>query len=491
MIKNIRLSFLIECHKKYFLPIEDKSLFFSDYKQLVKLLKIKGLKSYEIIYFNKNNINKLLYDKEKAIFVNSNNSEKYLPKLFYILLLINDKHHYNNYVYNFKYIILINNIITKTQKSLEKFLLCIMLKKLINNYKCLEDFYDMNDENELNNIYEKNNTFINYFNIKNELNLHFDNNQSNIEEIYLQIIISLIKNEKLSDYEYASNIFDQLDLNTINLTNYIYDKLIHIFEENIIKKNKIKNINNLFDKKIINFYYILLKYIYKIPLYIYNIPFLLDTRKAILNIIKFDINKFSIFNISDINIKHRMEYILRFFCDSDYYYMKYYGPVNLGEKYEQLKAVLIYYRTYKFETKKEDIIILDKFIRGIKNEIKYDIYLKDYEQTIKMNERIPIINYLLKEDNEDNQIKSEKKINKIVKKWELLENLINNKKLKKMRNDDKILLKKYFNNIENKNILFNIFNKENYEYIVNYEDSIIKETNLPLNKSKNEESINK
>jgi len=266
-----------------------------------------------------------------------------------------------------------------------------------------------------------------------------------------------------------------------------------MFEENdnIIKKNKIKNINNLFDKKIINFYYILVKYIYKIPLYIYNIAFLLDTRKAILNIIKFDLDKFSNINISDINIKHRLEYILEFFCDSDYYYMKYYGRANLGVKYEQLKAVLIYYKTFKFESKKEDIIILDKFIRNIKNEIKYDIYLRDYEQAIKMNLRIPIINYLLKENNEDNQIKSEKKINKIVKKWELLENLIKNKKLKKMRTDDKILLKKYFNNIEKKDILLNIFDKENYEFILNYEDSMIKQSNLQLNESKNEESINK
>ena len=302
-------------------------------------------------------------------------------------LLIKDQPYLSNYIYKFEYIYLISNYLKEVNlknNSLKAFILSIITNDLIDNYRAIEDFYDINCEKELKDIVDNNAKIIKDFCSKNELKINFYKIDNNIESIYLKIIINLIKNEKLVDYEYSSNIFDQLNLKKINLTEYIFDELLNFFkdEENIIKKYIIKDINNLFDTKIMNFYYILLQYIFKNSFYIYYVPFLLNTRKAILKILKFDIDKLSNYDLNDNNIKQRMEYILEFFCDSDYYYMKYYKHKK-NANYSKLKEVLQYYKNIFFETKKEDIKIIENILNNMTDKTNYEKFLKDYEKVKK------------------------------------------------------------------------------------------------------------
>ena len=81
-----------------------------------------------------------------------------------------------------------------------------------------------------------------------------------------------------------------------------------------------KNKEDFNRKYVINFYYILLKYILKNPIFIYNIRFLCDSRKKIIQIIKSP-EKIILNNNKDfIEYKERLKFIIKTLTDSKYYY---------------------------------------------------------------------------------------------------------------------------------------------------------------------------
>ena len=95
-----------------------------------------------------------------------------------------------------------------------------------------------------------------------------------------------------------------------------------------------------------------------------------------------------------------------------------------------LKEILIYYKEYLFETKKEEI-------KSIKGMITDNIYtylspeiLKDYDRAKKMNKKISVINYLF----------SLEKCWKAVYIWEEIDLLIKNKYITKLKNEDKEII---------------------------------------------------
>ena len=153
---------------------------------------------------------------------------------------------------------------------------------------------------------------------------------NNIEEIYLKIIISLLEKEKLEDYEYASNIFEQMGLKEINITENIYNELKEIFgsDKKYIKKYLIKNFEDLCDEKNINFYFIIFNYIFKDLFYLNNIPFLFDFKNVLLKIAKNESGKFFDIDIKNSKLKKRLEYNINFICDSNYYKINYLKKNN-------------------------------------------------------------------------------------------------------------------------------------------------------------------
>ena len=461
-----------------FISEKQKIPIIKNYSEINNILKSKNTRKYEYLFHNKKTIHKILYDNEKTIKILPNGNN-FFSNLFYLILLIKDQPGITNYIYSFDYIINVNNYRKNSNNILTCFILTMIIIELIDNFRNSEDFYEEIYEDELKAIYEENKKIRDNFINSNEkyYDLNLNKNQvkiNNIEEIYSKIVISLITKEKLKDYKLSEDIFNQLGFDFINITENIFQNLFVVFNnnKNFIQKYTISKKDDLYDEQKIAFYYILFKYIFKNSIYIYKIPFLLKSRNTIIKLIKCELDENS--KLNNKNIRLKKEFIIKMFCDSNYYFIKY-----LGQKYEKLKEVLKFYQDFLSESKKEEIKNLQIFIKDLKTKIDYESYLKDFEKAKKLNERSPIIKFLLQEENVNDL--NEVIMNEYIKKWDELEQMINDKKLKKMRKNHKILLKRFFNEKNNRDILLKIFKEEIYEYFIN-------ETNTEIvDESKNHE----
>ena len=366
----------------------------------------------------------------------------------------------------------------------------MIILQMIDNYKNQDELYEEKNDIELESIFEQNlkirenNKLIQEYHLDEK-----DVKLNNIENIYSKIIISLIINDKIVDFEKTSDILTQLGLKTINITKKIFYDLFDIFnsDKEYITKYMISKVDDFSDEKKINFYYILLTFIFKNDIYIYNIPLLLNARKAILTILKNNFGKLLEINNNN-NNKEKNEFVIKKLCDESYYY--YYYCKYLNSKDEEFKEVLKYYKTFLFESKKNDIIILENMFKNSKPEIDYFNYLIDYKTSKIVNERESIImlffnekNNSRKHNNNNNDKRKEEEIQKCIKEWEEIEKDINNNIYIKLTNDKNKLLLKYFSNDDNKEVLLKIFEEKTYNSLMNK----IKEKNRN-NAKKNEEN---
>ena len=112
----------------------------------------------KLLYFNRKNAHKILYDEEEIITINSNEKSKSLNYLFYLVLLINDKN-VINYQYSIKYIQDILELINEEKENFKILILTKILFELINNYKSSDEYKEDEEEDKLNKIikfFEKN-----------------------------------------------------------------------------------------------------------------------------------------------------------------------------------------------------------------------------------------------------------------------------------------------------------------------------------------------
>ena len=260
----------------------------------------------KFIYLNKQFIHYLLYEIEEIISIKSNKS-KNLNDYFYLALLIDDSREVINYEYPIEYIEEIYKYQQKEDNILIKIIFSEIILTLINNYKGSEIYEEYVDLEKLDEIQKNNNIIIqdfkkNFGSVK--INFNLKNNQ--LEHIYVELINYLLK---LDNWEYICDILNKMDLESINLTEIMYKELTNKLNEN----NIIKDINDLFtdDQKIVNYYYILLKYVYKDSIYIYNIPFFCKSRKIILKSIKKG-------NL-EINPRDKIKFVINKLVDSKYY----------------------------------------------------------------------------------------------------------------------------------------------------------------------------
>ena len=279
--------------------------------------------SKQLFYFMKDDIHKLFYDNDYIFHFESSDLQKVLPEnsdkikiseLFYLSLLISDQPELINYSFSIDYIQKINNrFFNFSINSSVKYIIISKLIIFLINY-CLEQneedseniqkLESMKQDNitSIQNIMEKNKIFtrLNYT-IDDVLN-------KNIDKIYLDIIIFLIKTNRFSDFDYAYEIIDDLDLKSIALTKEMYEGISQALDENndYLKNYEIENLKDLIEDKI-NFYYILIKFIFKNVAYIYCIPFL---KKNFMNIISF--RDFYILN-PNYNIYNKMQYLFELY----------------------------------------------------------------------------------------------------------------------------------------------------------------------------------
>ena len=438
-------------------------------------------------------LHKILYDSEQMIELNDPNRNIELGHYFYLSLLINDNSNIINYKYSLDYIITLNNY-NKSIYLLKKIILSKIIIDLINNYEGGNTYNEKNDEIlkqvklDNINIIKNNNNILKEF----KIDLKEENILSiNIEELYIQIIISILKSDKFDDFDYINNIVNQLDFEHINITKKMYEKLTIILNsnDNIINKYSITKIEDLYNMNKINFHFFLYRYIIKDSFYIYNISFLFKTKKIIINILKNKLNQLLPLKVNDKDIKQRIEDLLKVISDSEYYFIKYLK----FSKIQPLKQILYYYKEYHYESKKNEIKIIEKILKN-NNENNYEINLKDLEDAQKMEERKPIIEYLFKlnKRKDKNLGISEEDYNKYISQWMNIEKIIKEKKVKKLNKNIKIDLIKYFNNKKNTELLLKIFNKDSYYYFINenfkflINDNIINENESENNRINNE-----
>ena len=238
--------------------------------------------NFKLLYFNRVSINKILYDKDEIIALNSEDIPN-LSYYFYVSLLIRFDENIINYSYSIEFIkkLYNQNININENDIYKKIIVSKIILDLIDNYKDIPDNNYDNDKNELEKIKNGNLNLIekNLYIFKN-INLNYnlkDIKKKNIDEIYIDIIEALIINNKIKDYEYTYNItyniIRQLNLESIEITEEnIFNRIKNILDKtnNYINQYLISEEEDLFNSIKIDFYYILLKYILKSPIYIYQ-----------------------------------------------------------------------------------------------------------------------------------------------------------------------------------------------------------------------------
>ena len=279
--------------------------------------------SKQLFYFMKDDIHKLFYDNDYIFHFESSDLQKVLPEnsdkikiseLFYLSLLISDQPELINYSFSIDYIQKINNrFFNFSINSSVKYIIISKLIIFLINYYLEQNEEDSENIQKLESMKQDNITSIQNIMEKNKiftrLNYTIDDVlNKNIDKIYLDIIIFLIKTNKFSDFDYAYEIIDDLDLKSIALTKEMYEGISQALDENndYLKNYEIENLKDLIEDKI-NFYYILIKFIFKNVAYIYNIPFL---KKNFMNIISF--RDFYILN-PNYNIYNKMQYLFELY----------------------------------------------------------------------------------------------------------------------------------------------------------------------------------
>ena len=381
-----------------------------NFNEINILLHSNPSKAIKYFYFSKTIVHSILYEEDQIIKIEDIRIRNNLAFNFYLNLLINADETMNNYSYSFNYI---ENNKNDLDNKFTNIIKAKYILDLISIYKGFDEYNENDDDEKLAQIEKENKNYIkkNLNIFKEQLNLDLEEKNflsKKIDEIYSEIIVSLIKNGKFENYEFTYNIIRQIDLENIDITELIFDNLLKLLNTNDIANYLILSEQDLYNEKKILLYYILLKFILKNSIYIYQVPALSETRKLILEILKS--NKLLYKNINN-NIKDKLEYIVEKLADSKYYYQEI-DESNI----KKLENILLYYKQFFFESKKDDINIIENIIKLKKGF--YKKYLKDDNISIKMNKRFSIIIFLLNKNKNDNKSIKEEEIDKSSKTWE-------------------------------------------------------------------------
>ena len=361
------------------------------FKLLFSIREIKDVSNLpnftKYLYLSAEKVDEVLYELQETIEVDNQLKDKDLSFYFYLLLLIMHNPDIINYVYHFNFIKEINN----WKKNKNNYILNIIISKivliLIYNFKGFDEYDEIEHHEEIVNLERENREIINS-NIKyiEDINLNFIRKyiiDNNIDQIYIEIIIQLIKNDKLSNYEFSYNIISQLNFEKIDLNEYMLVKLSNVLNSN--EKNVIKyiidNYNDLLDSKIVNFHYILLKYIIKSSIYIYQISFLLKIHKNIIKIINSNSYELITIELKDQDTE-RLAYILEKYSDLYYYFKKFLDlklVINEEKKYNNEFAL----------EEKNKINNLNKEVNNYSSDSTIDkIKENEYENEIDIQNRL-------------------------------------------------------------------------------------------------------
>lgn len=250
-----------------------------NYSELETIIKISEGQITKFLYFNRKVIDKILYNSNEIIHFKYEKKVYNISFYFYLILLIKDNPEILNYSIDLEFFEHINKKQKQNKDAYNALIMAKIVIELINDYRETNDCFGEKIDESLNKIITDNIYIINIFiNVLEEINIYWDVNfflSKNIDEIYIEIINSMIKNKKLNN---CSNILEQLDIVNINLTKNMIDKISETLKDYII--------SDIFSEENVNFYFLLINYILKNNIYIYQIPFLIETRKKIKILLK-------------------------------------------------------------------------------------------------------------------------------------------------------------------------------------------------------------
>ena len=301
----------------------------NNYLEIKTILPLE--KSTQVINYNKKKAHSILVVNDEIIGIKDRPKNDFSYD-YYLTSLIEDEPNLINYTFPINYVKEFSKL--KKQKDCKYFniIKSIIQFKYINNYKDSQLGNENFDCEAANSLKEESENYIeNHIKTIKEIfpNLKGDDDiyEISIEEIYTDIIIFIIKNKKLSDYDFCYDIVEQIDLEAIDIqfleSEKIFNKILEVLDtqNGFIKSYIIKNFEDIKDENKINFYFILLKYFLKSSIYIYHIPLLYQTHQKIIEYIK--IEDFSSITFESKSIKERFEYIIKAYSDLDYYYSIY------------------------------------------------------------------------------------------------------------------------------------------------------------------------
>lgn len=431
-----------------------------NYNDIEELLKITNKDDQtQCIYINRNKIQKILFDEDTIIKINNENiNYEGIKSLFYFACDIMNDRYVLNYSYDIHFINDLYEKIKKEENNLKKLLLYIILDIIFDNYKQLSN---STESDETEKIYEEIKNHINQnLSLLNEFELNIkpiNEDIIDIEEIFIKIIIFLYRNKKFDNIEYTSRLLEILDMQNIELTYKMYESIKKEFNENSSKEYldnyKIKSQKDLDNDKIIDFYYIQLKYIFKYSIYLYNIQFLLDSRNYVKQIINSDysILKNLLNNNNLNNIEKKKLFVLKTLLDSEYY-------TSNKDKLliAQLNEILNYYKN--FHQKEMDKIKEINEIIEKQDKKKAEKFMNEYDKAKKKNKRLKFYKYIY-----ELQLTTNKKFedfNKVVSFLDRSEQSIHDKKinLTKIKYREEIF--NFFNDEKNNDYIKEIFEQD-------------------------------
>ena len=281
------------------------------YQDIENILLNKEINIIEYIYLNKDRINQILYDEETNIKIEQNYLVKFSDYI-YLYYILAESRDVVNYIFEIELIDAFNDILLATKSKIKM----IILSKL--EIFFIDYYFEQKDDEKIKKYEDmKNkckqiiNVNINY--LKEDIaDLNIDNLLSDdIENIYTEIIKSLIINDKLNDSDKTIKLLDDLEIKHIRLNKKFYDNLSKILIEKNLNKYKISDIDDISDENKMNFYRILFEYILKSSDYIFYNSFLLETRKKIIEIINDKPNQFYSMAKNNKN-KEALSYLIEF-----------------------------------------------------------------------------------------------------------------------------------------------------------------------------------
>ena len=470
------------------LPVEDKKIasnLLKNFSDIKKILKSDNKDKIKFIYYNESKISEILMDNDEIILISDENIYyfKEFDNCFYLGLLVLKDPNIMNYNFSKN---LISNIFKFSKLVIKRGILITLWQKivldLINNYK-LSDLYDStNDDNELKKIVAQcEGTISKYISLFKNIDVDIKENDFyslKIDETYTKILNALIKSDKFNNADYLFEIVNELELENIYITKTMFDELSKTLsmDNDYIKPYLIMKVEDLFDIKRINFYFFLIKYIFKNPFYFFHIPLLLNVRNIIIYIIRKELNKMFYFKSKyekAVNIIDRVDYLIKVITDNEYYYKKYIEHFRLCK----LQAIVFFSKNFFCDCHKTAIKVMESVVVKKESE-KYEKILKENNKLIEDIEiRLNMINIMYKLNLFlGDYILNQKKLEKYTHNWCIMEKMIKTGKFKRLQKDTCRKLINLSFNKDNLEIIYKIFDKG--EYLI-FLGEMEKNKNLP------------